>query len=184
MSRRIFVRPLLAAVSALILVAGTAGAQAAGKEKVLHSFTGFAAGQDGGLPNGGVVRDDAGNLYGTTFNGGANDLGTVFKIAPNGTETILHSFANGGDDGVNPMAGVVLDKQGNTYGTAHNGSAHNVGVLFKLTPQGIETVLHVFAGGGDNNKDGGRPEADPIQHSRDVVAMMTCRSGAGLSPPR
>src|SRR5882724_4240033 len=103
MSRFWRIRPLFAGVSALILVTGIAGAQAAGKERVLHSFTGFSVGQDGGLPYGGVVRDDAGNLYGTTFNGGANDLGTVFKIAPNGKETILHSFANGGDDGVNPV---------------------------------------------------------------------------------
>jgi len=157
-----FVRPLAAGASVLILAAGTAGAQAARKEKVLHSFTGFAAGHAGGLPYGGVVRDAAGNLYGTTFSGGANDYGTVFKLAPNGKETILHSFANGGGDGVNPQAGVVLDKQGNIYGTTRNGSTHNAGILFKLTPQGTETVLHVFAGGGDDNKDGGRPQADLI----------------------
>src|ERR1700759_3913226 len=107
------VRPLLAGASVLILVAGAESAQATGKEKVLHSFTGYATGQDGGLPYGGVVLDDAGNLYGTTFNGGANDYGTVFKIAPNGKETILHSFVNDGQDGTNPQAGVILDKQGN-----------------------------------------------------------------------
>ena len=160
--RGMFGQPLLAAASVVAMIAGVASAQAAGKEKILHSFTGFSVGQDGGLPYGGVVRDDAGNLYGTTFNGGANDLGTVFKIAPNGTETILHSFANGGDDGVNPQAGVILDKQGNIYGTTRNGSAHNGGVLFMLTPEGTETVLHIFAGGGDNNRDGGRPQADLI----------------------
>jgi uncharacterized repeat protein (TIGR03803 family) len=156
--RGIFVRRFYA--GALILVAGAASAQAAAKEKVLHSFTGFTIGQDGGLPYGSVVRDDAGNLYGTTFNGGANDYGTVFKLSPNGQETVLHSFANDGNDGTNPQAGVVLDSQGNIYGTTRNGSAHGVGILFKLTPLGTETVLHIFAGGA--NKDGGRPQADLI----------------------
>jgi len=149
-------------VTALALVVGAAAAQATGKEKVLHSFTGFANGQDGGLPYGSVVRDDAGNLYGTTFNGGAYDYGTVFKLAPNGEETILHSFNIGSDDGVNPQAGVILDKQGNIYGTTRNGSTYNGGILFELAPDGTETILHIFAGGGDNNKDGGRPQADLI----------------------
>src|SRR3569832_2465632 len=117
----------------MFLVAGAGGVQAAGKEKVLHSFTGYATGQDGSLPYGGVVRDDTGNLYGTTYNGGANDLGSVFKIAHSGKETILHSFSNGVDDGFIPVAGVILDKQNNKNGTTRNGSAHNVGVLFKLT---------------------------------------------------
>ena len=171
------IRPLVVGASVLMLVAGTASAQAAGKERVLHSFTGYTVGQDGSLPYSGVVRDDAGNLYGTTFNGGANDLGTVFKIAPSGKETILHSFANGGDDGVNPQAGVILDKQGNIYGTTRNGSAHNVGILFKLTPQGTETVLHIFSG-GNGNKDGGRPQADLIMDDAGNI-YGTTHSGGG-----
>src|SRR3569832_2469296 len=117
----------------MFLVAGAGGVQAAGKEKVLHSFTGYATGQDGSLPYGGVVRDDTGNLYGTTYNGGANDLGSVFNIAPSGKETILHSFAINKNNKNKPETNKKQNKLGNIYGTTRNGSAHIVGVLFKLT---------------------------------------------------
>jgi uncharacterized repeat protein (TIGR03803 family) len=80
---------------------------------VLHNFN--AAAGDGAQPFANVVRDSAGNLYGTTMFGGAKGVGTTFKLAPSGHETILHSFT-GGNDGSIPFQPVMLDGKGNLYG--------------------------------------------------------------------
>jgi uncharacterized repeat protein (TIGR03803 family) len=82
---------------------------------VLHAFTG---GTDGGYPLGSLLRDAAGNLYGTTSDGGV--VGTVFKVDTSGKETVLYSFA-GGSDGAFPQAGLVRDAAGNLYGTTAGG---------------------------------------------------------------
>jgi uncharacterized repeat protein (TIGR03803 family) len=118
-----------------------------GTETTLYSF---AAGDQ---TLGGVTRDKAGNFYGTTFQGGANGYGSVFKLAPNGTETMLYSFTNG-SDGRWPYAGVILDEAGNLYGTTYEGGTGSYGTVFKLAPDGTETVLHAFSG-----TDGGFPGA-------------------------
>lgn len=130
---------------------------------VIYGFSG----PDGRQPQGNLVIDAAGNLYGTTVYGGANQAGcnnqgcgTVFRLSPptNGgtwTETVLYSFT-GADDGANPHAGVVLDPDGDLYGTTMNGGSGTVGVVFQLAPgQGgwTQTVLHSFVGG----PDGGNP---------------------------
>jgi uncharacterized repeat protein (TIGR03803 family) len=107
----------------------------AGHFTVLYSFT---CGADGWQPSAGLVRDSAGNLYGTTWNGGSAGHGVVFKLDTAGTETVLYNFT-GGADGGNPVAGVVLDPAGNIYG--------NSGVIFKLDTAGDFTVLHKFTGG-------------------------------------
>jgi len=78
-----------------------------GKETVLYSFSG----PDGSLPYAGLIRDSAGNFYGTTVAGGASGLGTIFKLDPVGHETVLHSF--GGADGQLPYASVIADSAGN-----------------------------------------------------------------------
>jgi uncharacterized repeat protein (TIGR03803 family) len=117
----------------------------AGTETALHIFTGAL---DGALPAGAVVLDTAGNLYGTTAQGGASNVGTVFKVDPAGTETVLHSFT-GAPDGAFPAAAVVLDTAGNLYGTTAQGGASNVGTVFKVDPAGTETVLHSFTGAPD-----------------------------------
>jgi uncharacterized repeat protein (TIGR03803 family) len=112
---------------------------------VLHNFT---SSPDGGYPYGGLVRDESGNLYGTTETGGALDAGTVFKVDKAGKETVLYSF-QGGSDGANPFAGVVRDSQGNLYGTTANGGSSSAGTVFKLSKTGKETVLYSFLGGSD-----------------------------------
>jgi uncharacterized repeat protein (TIGR03803 family) len=115
-----------------------------------HGYTvlyNFADGNDGGYSQAGLIEDKAGNLYGTTHLGGANNAGTVFKLAPGGTESVLYAFANGSDGGY-PTAGLVRDKAGNLYGTTYGGGSGD-GVVFKLTPDGSETVLHSFTGGSD-----------------------------------
>ena len=118
---------------------------ASGNETTLYNFTG---GADGGTPLGNLIFDSAGNLYGTTNAGGASGAGVVFKVDPSGNETVLYSFT-GGSDGAYPLAGVILDSQGNLYGTTNNGGRSNAGVVFKIDPSGVETVLHSFTGGAD-----------------------------------
>jgi uncharacterized repeat protein (TIGR03803 family) len=109
---------------------------ASGTETVLYNFSG---GMDGLYPYAGLVRDKAGNLYGTTFSGGISscffDLGcgVVFKLAPDGTETVVYSFT-GAADGGNPNGALALDSKGNLYGTTLYDGAHGYGTVFKVTP--------------------------------------------------
>jgi uncharacterized repeat protein (TIGR03803 family) len=122
----------------------------AGAETVLYSFTG---GKDGGFPYGSLLMDSAGNLYGTTSGGGAFGAGTVFKLDTSGTETVLYTFT-GNRDGSQPMAGLLMDSDGNLYGTTPYGGnkfscSIGCGVVFKLDIAGNETVLHSFNGPPD-----------------------------------
>jgi uncharacterized repeat protein (TIGR03803 family) len=80
-----------------------------------------------------LIRDAAGDLYGTTFQGGASAYGTVFQLDATGKETVLYSFT-GGADGAYPYAGLVRDAAGNLYGTTSAGGAFGGGTVFKLTP--------------------------------------------------
>jgi uncharacterized repeat protein (TIGR03803 family) len=122
---------------------------AKGKETVLHSFV---SGKDGENPYAGLVQDDKGNFYGTTYSGGAGcsgfGCGTVFKVTPKGKETVLHAFAT--SDGHYPDFGtLVRDAAGNLYGTTYAGGSADVGVVFKVTSSGKETVMYNFTGGAD-----------------------------------
>jgi uncharacterized repeat protein (TIGR03803 family) len=118
-----------------------------GTQAVLYNFTG---GADGGNPYAGVIRSSGGEIFGTTYQGGAANVGVVYKLDPYGKETVLHSFT-GGADGGNPYAGVVFDTEGNLYGTTYNGGASGAGVVYKITPSGQETVLYSFTGGTDGS---------------------------------
>jgi uncharacterized repeat protein (TIGR03803 family) len=116
------------------------------KEKILHSF---GAAGDGSQPYCVLTVDTAtGNLYGTTNAGGTYSYGTVFKLTPSGTETVLWSFGNG-TDGAHPVAGVVRDTAGNLYGTTEYGGDYGYGTVFELTPSGTERVLWSFGNGTD-----------------------------------
>jgi uncharacterized repeat protein (TIGR03803 family) len=117
------------------------------KETVLYAFKG---GNDGADPEGALILDKAGNLYGTTSEGGADNVGTAFMLAPDGTETVLYSF-NGGTDGAYPTQSLFEDTSGNFFGTTQAGGAYNVGTVFSLTPSGVETVLYTFTGGNDGS---------------------------------
>lgn len=112
------------------------------KFTTLHTFTG---GNDGANPYGSLVRDSAGNLYGTTVGGGAFGAGVVFKLSPTGGSTALYAFT-AGDDGGYPIAGLLLDALGNLYGTTNGGAINNNGVVFKIDSTGAFTVLHAFTG--------------------------------------
>jgi uncharacterized repeat protein (TIGR03803 family) len=103
-------------------------------ESVLYRFLGN---NDGALPYGGVIFDAAGNLYGTTVNGGATDGGTVFTLMPSGsgwTETVLHSFNQLSTDGSYPSAGLISDQSGNFYGTTPQEGKQGGGTVYELTP--------------------------------------------------
>jgi uncharacterized repeat protein (TIGR03803 family) len=135
------------------------------KETILYSFTG---GSDGEYPNAGLVRDEAGNLYGTTVAGGVSGTGcpeyttcgVVFKLDTTGKETVLYTFTGGADGGTS-YARLVRDSAGNLYGTTAGGGAFASGVVFKLDATGHETVLHTFTGGAD----GGLPYAGLVRDS-------------------
>jgi uncharacterized repeat protein (TIGR03803 family) len=146
----------------------------AGVETVLHSFVGGAT--DGSLPAGALIQGSDGNFYGTTSNGGTNGYGTVFRITPAGIETVLYSFAGGTTDGISPSAALIQGSDGNFYGTTQAGGTSNSGTVFKITPLGVETVLHFFAGG---TTDGGFPIAALIQGGDGNFYGTTSGSGAG-----
>ncbi|HEX8817620.1 MAG TPA: choice-of-anchor tandem repeat GloVer-containing protein [Terriglobales bacterium] len=122
-----------------------------GKESIMHNFKGVGPGHpaDGAYPIAGLIRDHHGNLYGTTELGGASNDGTVFKIDSTGRESLLLSL-DGKSGGGYPFGGVVMDAQGNLYGTAAYGG-DGIGVTFELSPAGKETPLHTFQGGDDGD---------------------------------
>lgn len=121
------------------------------KKTTLYEFTGSP---DGAQPDSGLVFDRAGNLYGTTVQGGSSGCGTVFELSPASgggwTESVLQSFIGSG--GCAPVAGVILDKAGNLYGTTLGGGANSSGTVFELTDTAgvwTETVLHSFGDASD-----------------------------------
>lgn len=134
-----------------------------GYETVLYAFSG---GADGSQPFSSLIRDDAGNLYGTTFGGGNTGsscaaggygCGVVFKLDPLGNETVLYTFT-GGADGSGPITSLVRDAAGNLYGTTDSGGAYaGFGTVFELNTAGQETVLHSFDG-----HDGDGPSAGMV----------------------
>jgi uncharacterized repeat protein (TIGR03803 family) len=152
--------PLIDASGALYGTAVTGGTDSAGvvwkltptrsgySESVLYSFTAFS--DDGMTPEGPVVMDSSGDLYGTTSEGGGtNSGGTVFKLTPSDsgyTESILHRFA-GGDDGSEPFDGVLVGPDGVLYGATAREGQNGTGTIFRLTPNGsgyAYAILHQF----------------------------------------
>ncbi|MGD0363920.1 MAG: choice-of-anchor tandem repeat GloVer-containing protein [Bryobacteraceae bacterium] len=153
---------------------------AAGHETVLYSFTGAA---DGAVPEAGLARDGAGNLYGTTTAGGANGNGTVFKLtapAQKGerwSERVLYSFGTG-TDGTTPVAGVTFDSAGALLGTASAGGAYGYGTIFELVPSKsgwTETILHDF----QNEDDGAVPYGGLISYKGNFYGAATEGGTAG-----
>ena len=135
----------------------------AGKLVWLHSFNG----KNGEYPFAGLYRDLAGNLYGTTVEGGDTTCfslgcGTVFKLNGAGREALLYSFT-GSPDGEMPEALLVGDAGGNLYGTTYSGGTSEYGTVFELSASGTETILHSFAGPPDGGGDGADAYAGVIR---------------------
>jgi len=105
----------------------------------------------------GLAQGMDGNFYGTTYSGGANGYGTIFKITANGLLTTLHSFD--GTDGANPYAALIQGTDGNFYGTTLSGGSNGVGTVFKVTPGGIFSTLHSFVSTDGSNPNGALVQA-------------------------
>ena len=138
----------------------------------LHSFSG---GSDGANPQGGLTRDDNGNLYGTATYG-ANGKGTVFRLKPNGKFSVLYTFL-GQDDGEYPTGDLLRTETGTLYGTtSYGGGDPGNGTAYRLSPHGKFVLLHSFGGGFD---DGAYPHAGLIQGGRNKYYGIAHSGGGG-----
>lgn len=153
--------PILGVMRAAVLVAGAAllavGASGQATFTPIYQFTGGA--NDGGNPNGPLVEDAAGNLYGTATTGGAYSNGTVFKLVNSGgsyTATAIYSFPAGG---AHSAVGVVLDSAGNVYGTTPDGGANSKGNVFELLNNGDGTYTYTNLWSFAGTPDGQTPSA-------------------------
>lgn len=160
---------------------------AVGMETVLHSFSGVPG--DGANPAGGLIRDQAGNLSGSTFDGGSggctigsgSGCGVVFRLNAKGKEAVLYNFTEV-PDGAGPLGALVRDSAGNMYGTTYyggtgscdDGNGIGCGVIFKVTSTGQESVLYNFTG----TPDGAYPQAPVVRDSEGNLYGTTYYGGA------
>jgi uncharacterized repeat protein (TIGR03803 family) len=175
----------------------TAGGGWAGK--FLHRFTGV--GMDGAYPNGGLILDGAGNIYGTTSLGGkgmcvqytggpVQGCGTVFELSPkpsgSWTQTIVHTFQGTvlgapAVDGLVPLSGLIFDTTGNLYGTTSEGGKYGYGTVFELSPKTgggwSQKLLHVF---NESDTDGYGPDASVVFDKHGNLYGTTQYGGAGF----
>ena len=149
-----------------------------GMQVWLHSFKGM----NGWQPMAGLLRDNAGKLYGTTTLGSnvhdncPDGCGLVFKLDPNGNEVVLHRF-KGGADGQFPESLLVKDMSGVLYGTTYMGGSSRWGTVFKLDKAGQETILHSFTGPPDGGSDGAYPYSGVIQDAPGNIYGVTGYGG-------
>jgi uncharacterized repeat protein (TIGR03803 family) len=166
-----------------------------GHETVLYSFCSDESNcVDGTSPQAGLIQDTAGNLYGTTLNGGSSYYtvgpGTAFKVGNNGNEMVVYSFCpeDSCPDGANPYAGLIQDAADNLYGTTSSGGAGVVaaeccggGTVFMVDTTGHETVLYSFCS-ASNCTDGASPQARLIQDAADNLYSTTTAGGGNSNP--
>ena len=192
--KRLFIRlrVALAIIAATLFVTST---RAQTHENVLYSFCAQTNCIDGFDPAASLISDAAGNLYGTTYQGGANNCGfpyngcgTVFELTPTAgggwTEEVLHTFSNGAD-GATPEAALIFDAAGNLYGTTQYGGAHGGGTAFELTPTAgggwTEQVLYSFCS-QTNCTDGAYPPAGLIFDAAGNLYGTTWYGGTNSGP--
>ena len=202
LTKRTLKRRLLAEAAALTALVGVAGLGAAPAAttnyQTLYNFPATPT-TDGSGPQGDLVMDASGNLYGTTQYGGAKGFGAVFELSPPTQsggpwrETLLYSFrgsGSGAGDGAYPVAGLVwFWRNGNLWGVTSQGGPGNSGTVFELIPEGggkwREHILYKFTGGAD----GGYPLGPVVRDSKGHLFGTTSNSygtyGAvfELSPP-
>lgn len=146
----------------------------AGSLTTLYSFCAQSNCVDGAYPQTELVQATDGNFYGTTFEGGANDLGTVFKITSDGALTTLHSFDS--TDGSGPE-GVLIQANGDFYGTTYERGATDAGTVFKMSANGTLTTLYNFCT-QTNCTDGAYPDSGLVQASDGNFYGTTSQGGA------
>ena len=161
----------------IVLLCVTAAARPMAHAQTLVTLHNFAGDPDGATPYANVIRDAAGNLYGTTGHGGKKNYGTVFQINTQGVERILHSFGGPPGDGGGPFSGLVRDDDGNLYGTTSYGGAHNLGAVFEITASGEERIIHSFKG-----SDGSQPYGGLLLDSEGNLVGTTVLGGKGTCP--
>jgi uncharacterized repeat protein (TIGR03803 family) len=168
---------LFASLAVFSLMALT-NLSAQASEKILYSFTG---GSDGFAPEGALIIDGKGNLYGTTSEEGAAGSGTVFELSPGSggtwTEKVVYAFSGSSSDGALPFAGLIFDGKGNLYGTTVLGGPAFAGTVFELTPGSggtwTEKILYGFAG-----TDGSEPYSALIFDGTGNLYGTTLAGGA------
>jgi uncharacterized repeat protein (TIGR03803 family) len=187
MKAKTLLLPRFVPTTFLVLLIWASNASGA-TEKILYNFNAYPHGSQ---PTANLIADASGNLYGTTFVGGAHEFGEVFKLTPNSkggwTQTVLYSF-KGLTDGQNPYGGLIFDSAGNLYGTTYNGGTgpcngnnYGCGTVFKLVPNSHgawnENVLYTFQGGSD----GALPDAGLVLDSAGNLYSTTTSGGTGQS---
>ncbi len=144
-----------------------------GTPVTVHDFTGTTNGSDGATPYAGLTIDGLGNIFGTTFSGGASNLGTVFEITAGSiSPTILYSFS--GSDGANPYAAVTVDSLGNIFGTTSAGGAFGAGTIFEISG-GVLSTLHFF----NSVTDGATPFGPITLLGSDIYGTTFAGGGSG-----
>jgi uncharacterized repeat protein (TIGR03803 family) len=180
---------ILALLTAITLIT----AASAQTFKVFYTFN-FT---DGSSPNGSLLRDSAGNFYGTTIFGGSSNRGVVFKLDSTGNNTTLYQFTGQSDGGL-PIGRLISDSAGNLYGVTSLGGdpTCSCGTVFKLAPNGTLTVLHAFTGGEDGSQNEGQPElglvavGDALYGSASFGGVSGCDGDLGcgvvykIAPPQ
>jgi uncharacterized repeat protein (TIGR03803 family) len=145
-----------------------------GAKTILHKFAGGPS--DGQYPlYTSLIMDKAGNLYGVTEEGGTSGQGVVYELSKNGTFTVLHSFAGGKTDGCLPFGTPFMDTTGNLYGTTYSCGTSDEGIVWRVSKNRTESVLHNFAGG---KKDGAQPFAGVVGDTNGNVYGNTQTGGA------
>jgi uncharacterized repeat protein (TIGR03803 family) len=154
-----------------------------GAVTTVYSFCSQSGCPDGQTPYAGLVLGTDGTFYGTTYQGGANKSGTVFKMTPAGALTSLYSFCSqsGCTDGKFPYAGLVFATDGNLYGTTYQGGANNSGTVFKITPTGALTTLYSFCS-QSGCTDGQLPYAGLVEGTDGKLYGTTKQGGTYCVP--
>ncbi len=148
---------------------------------VVHSFG--ANSTDGTMPKARLTQDKRGNLWGTTYEGGAYrnpscgsaGCGTVFKIAANGAYSVVHNFGANGSDGNGPLPGLIQTRRGNLWGTTASGGAHGRGTVFEIATNGTYSVAYSF---GASAADGKLPQSGLTQDETGDLWGTTVAGGA------
>ena len=145
-----------------------------GVESDLYYFKGTRY-QEGKEVDAELVTGSDGYLYGTTYHGGKNGTGTIFKIDTQGHEQTIYQFTNGAQNATNPAAGLLVGPDGDLYGTTSRGGNYNFGTVFKVDTNGNETTLYSFK--GYSKQDGGFPIASLVTGPDGDLYGTTSRGG-------